>query len=86
MVHLINYPCQESRSPFHASAKFSLKKPQGHPVAILIIFLHRATESQPETQNASNIKWTIYYDMPNCINSHQDSKLGHSNVIHYVAH
>ena len=41
----------------------------------------RASKSHPETQNSSNIKWTIYCDMPNFKNSHQDSKWGHSNVI-----
>ena len=41
----------------------------------------RASKSHPETQNSSNIKWTIYCDMPNFINSHQDSKWGHKNVI-----
>ena len=34
VVHLVKYACQESRSPFHASAKFLLKKHNFHLSAL----------------------------------------------------
>ena len=37
VVHMVKYACQESRSPFHASAKFLLKKQDIHLSALWVL-------------------------------------------------